>query len=195
MKRVFLILAALVVVVATGFTVVNHQQPGWWVRLWYPLSYQQDVVGYAHQNHIDPALVAAVIYKESHFNPNARSGAGAIGLMQLLPSTAKGIAIHTGGGNFHPQTDLLNPDLNIRYGCWYLRHLMGLYHRYPNAADLALAAYNAGEANVDKWIASVPPGHTVPIRFAETRDYVTSVHHLQTLYRRGYGSELPVNGS
>src|SRR4029077_16819312 len=104
--------------------------------------------------------------------------------------TAKGIAIHTGGADFHPDTDLLNPDLNVRYGCWYLRHLMGLYHRYPNAADLALAAYNAGEANVDGWIASVPPGQTVPIRVAETRDYVTSVRHLQTLYARGYGQGL-----
>jgi soluble lytic murein transglycosylase len=189
-KRTLIILAAIVAVVGTGFAVVQHQQPGWWVRLWYPLSYQQEIVGYAHQNHIDPALVAAVIYKESHFNSSARSHAGAIGLMQLLPSTAKGIAIHTGGGNFHPETDLLNPDLNIRYGCWYLRHLMGLYSRYPNNRNLALAAYNAGEANVDSWIASVSPGQPVPIRFAETRDYISSVRHLQTLYRRGYGDQL-----
>lgn len=190
MKRGLLILAAVVVVVGSGFAVVRHQQPGWWVRLWYPLSYQQDVVGYAHQYHLSPTLVAAVIYKESHFNANARSGAGAVGLMQLLPSTARGIAVHTGGTQFHPNTDLLNPDLNIRYGCWYLRHLMGVYGRYPNNRNLALAAYNAGEANVDQWIASVPPGQTVPIRFAETRDYITSVRRLQTLYARGYGDQL-----
>ncbi len=90
MKRGLLILAAVVVVVGSGFAVVRHQQPGWWVRLWYPLSYQQDVVGYAHQYHLSPTLVAAVIYKESHFNANARSDAGAVGLMQLLPSTATG---------------------------------------------------------------------------------------------------------
>jgi soluble lytic murein transglycosylase len=190
-KRALLIALAVLLVVGTGLAVVRHQQPAWWVRLWYPLSYQRDVVGYAHQNHLDPALVAAVIYKESHFNPNARSHAGAIGLMQLLPSTAKGIAVHTGGGNFHPETDLLNPDLNIRYGCWYLRHLMGLYGRYPNSRNLALAAYNAGEANVDQWMASVPAGQPVPIKFAETRDYIASVRHLQELYRRGYGSDLP----
>ena len=114
MKRLAIVLAVLAVAALGAFAVLRDQQPNWWVRLWYPLSYQQEIVGYAHQNHIDPALVAAVIYKESHFNSNARSHAGAIGLMQLLPSTAKGIAIHTGGGNFHPETDLLNPDLKAR---------------------------------------------------------------------------------
>jgi len=189
-KRALLIVLAVLLVVGTGFAVVRHQQPAWWVRLWYPLSYQRDVVGYAHQNHLDPALVAAVIYKESHFNPNARSNAGAIGLMQLLPSTAKGIAIRTGGGHFHPQTDLLNPDLNLRYGCWYLRHLILRYHR----VDLALAAYNAGEANVDRWVAETPQGQAPRIRFASTRGYVQAVTHARSVYRRVYASQLGYTG-
>ena len=110
--------------------------------------------------------------------------------MQLLPRTAKGIAIHTGGTQFHPATDLLDPDLNLRYGCWYLRHLLDRYGRVPNGADLALAAYNAGQANVDAWIASTPAGQAVHIPFAETREYVASVRHLQSIYRKAYGSEL-----
>ena len=110
--------------------------------------------------------------------------------MQLLPDTAEGIAEHTGGTQFDPATDLLNPDLNIRYGCWYLRHLMDKYRRYADGGDLALAAYNAGQANVDRWIAGTPSGRSVPIRFAETRDYVSSVRGLQEIYRKAYGDQL-----
>ena len=131
-----------------------------------------------------------MIYQESRFDATARSDAGAVGLMQLLPDTARGIALHTGGGNFHPATDLLNPDLNVRYGCWYLRHLRQKYSVYQNGDELALAAYNAGQANVDRWIADTPAGGTVKIPFPETRDYVADVERVQALYRRAYHSEL-----
>ena len=137
--------------------------------------------------HLDPALVAAVIYEESRFRPNTVSSAGAIGLMQLLPSTARGIAVHTGGTQFRIPQDLYVPDLNIRYGCWYLAHLQHKYAGRPHAGDLALAAYNAGQANVDQWIAQTPPGQAVKIQFAATRDYVAGVRATEGLYRRAYG--------
>jgi soluble lytic murein transglycosylase len=187
------LLAAVVVLGAlglAGFLVVRAEQPGWWVRLWYPLDYAPVVSGNARLYHLDPALVAAVIYEESQFEPKARSGAGAIGLMQLLPDTARGIAVHTGGTKFDPATDLLDPDLNVRYGCWYLNHLRQRYAGYPNGPELALAAYNAGQTNVDRWIAATPAGQPVEIRFAETRDYVADVERLTKLYRRGYGDQL-----
>jgi soluble lytic murein transglycosylase len=187
------LLAAVVVLGAlglAGFLVVRAEQPGWWVRLWYPLDYAPVVSGNARLYHLDPALVAAVIYEESQFDPKARSGAGAIGLMQLLPDTARGIAVHTGGTKFDPATDLLDPDLNVRYGCWYLNHLRQRYAGYPNGPELALAAYNAGQTNVDRWIAATPAGQPVEIRFAETRDYVADVERLTKLYRRGYGDQL-----
>ena len=127
MRRAGATFAVLAVVAALSAAAVHQLQPAWWLRLWYPLDYQTQVTGYAKQYNLRPDLVAAVIYKESRFKASARSKAGAVGLMQLLPDTAEGIAIHTGGTQFDPATDLLNPDLNVRYGCWYLRHLMNKY--------------------------------------------------------------------
>jgi len=121
-----------------------------------------------------------VIEAESKFNPDARSDAGAIGLMQLTPGTAKGIAQYTGGSRFRI-SDLTNPDINIRYGAWYLGHLMSKY----GDERLALAAYNAGQENVDSW----QRAH-VGIQFGETRDYVAKVERLQKIYRRAYASQL-----
>ena len=121
-----------------------------------------------------------MIEAESKFNSNARSSAGAIGLMQLTPGTAKGIAQYTGGSRFRV-SDLTNPDINIRYGAWYLGHLMGKY----NNERLALAAYNAGQENVDSW----QRAH-VGIQFQETRDYVAKVERLKKIYRRAYAKEL-----
>ena len=77
--------------------------------------------------------------------------------MQLLPSTARGIATHTGGTKFDPRHDLYDADLNLRYGSWYLGHLQQKYAGRPNGGDLALAAYNAGQTNVDDWIARDAP--------------------------------------
>ncbi len=150
------------------------------MRVRYPLDYQAIVRGHARNYRLDPALLAAVIYQESKFRPHARSSSGAIGLMQLLPATAKGIAIHTGGSRFRV-SDLDNPEINVRYGAWYLRHLLDKY----GDERTALAAYNAGQENVDTW-----RREGKGIAFAETRHYVRRVEHLKVLYRRGYGSEL-----
>jgi soluble lytic murein transglycosylase len=190
MRRLLVAVSVLAALVLAGFFVVRAEQPGWWVRLWYPLDYAPVVTGNARLYHLDPALVAAVVYEESQFDPKARSAAGAVGLMQLLPDTARGIALHTGGTKFDPATDLLDPDLNVRYGCWYLQHLQKKYAHYDNGDELALAAYNAGQTNVDEWIAATPAGQPVKIRFAETRDYVADVERLTKLYRRAYGDQL-----
>ena len=167
-----------------GFAYVRSTEPGWWVRLWYPLRYESIVRGHAHNYDLDPALLAAVIYQESKFDADARSSSGAVGLMQLLPDTAKGIAVHTGGTRFRV-SDLYNPEINVRYGAWYLRHLLNKYHDERTA----LAAYNAGQDNVDRWLAS-----RSGIAFGETRHYVKRVEHLKTLYRRGYRSQLYASG-
>jgi len=122
-----------------------------------------------------------VIETESKFNATARSNAGAVGLMQLTPTTAKGIAQYTGGSRFRV-SDLTNPEINVRYGAWYLRHLLDRYHGNER---LALAAYNAGEQNVDRW-----QSEHVGIQFSETQDYVDKVERLQKIYRRAYASQL-----
>jgi soluble lytic murein transglycosylase len=176
---IFPLLAVLAA--ATGaFLYLQRTEPPWWARVWYPLHYAAIVRGHAAEENLDPALLAAVIESESKFDPNAHSSAGAVGLMQLTPQTAEGIAEYTGGTKF-VVSDLANPEINVRYGAWYLRHLLDRYHDERTA----LAAYNAGEDNVDRWQA-----RNEGIQFAETRAYVNRVERLKRIYRRAYGSEL-----
>jgi soluble lytic murein transglycosylase len=172
--------AALLAAVGVAFATLQTAKPGWWERIWYPLRYEQIVRGHARNYHLDPALLAAVIYQESKFKADARSDSGAIGLMQLLPNTAQGIAVHTGGTRFRT-SDLYDPEINVRYGAWYLRHLLEKY----GDERIALAAYNAGQDNVDRWRADGGG-----IRFSETRTYVDRVEDLTRIYRRAYGDEL-----
>ena len=109
-----------------------------------------------------------------------RSRSGAIGLMQLQPATAEGIAVRTGGTRFRVD-DLYEPEINVRYGAWYLRHLLDKY----GDERTALAAYNAGQDNVDRW-----RREGSGIAFAETRAYVDRVEDLKRIYRDAYGSKL-----
>lgn len=179
MTRLGAFLAFLLV--AGGFAVyVLEAEPTWYERLRYPLRYEAIVTSHAANYRLDPDLLAAVIYQESKFDAAARSTSGAVGLMQLLPGTAKGIALRTGGHAFEVD-DLLDPEINIRYGSWYLRHLLDKY----GDEEAALAAYNAGQANVDKWRAAGKG-----IAFSETRHYVQSVQRLRRIYARAYASEL-----
>jgi soluble lytic murein transglycosylase len=176
-------LAALLAVaaVASGaFIYLQHTEPAWYARLWYPLHYSSIVRVHARNYDLDASLLAAVIEQESKFRADAKSSAGAIGLMQLQPATAKGIAIRTGGSKF-VLSDLYDPELNIRYGSWYLHHLMVKY----GDERLALAAYNAGQQNVDRWRAA---GEGV--QFPETRAYIDKVERLKKIYRRAYATEL-----
>jgi soluble lytic murein transglycosylase-like protein len=112
---------------------------------------------------IDPALVKAVIHVESDFNPLAISPKGARGLMQLMPQTAAR----------YQEKDLFSPVTNINTG---VRHLAALMKRYPNNIKLVLAAYNAGEHNVDRY-KGIPP-------FKETQEYVKKVLKYRQQYRR-----------
>jgi soluble lytic murein transglycosylase len=177
-RAVGLVVAAAVVAAAAAWVV--HDRPAWYERARYPLRYEEIVRGHARNYRLDPPLLAAVIYQESKFDADARSSSGAIGLMQLLPETAKGIATRTGGTRFVVD-DLFVPELNVRYGAWYLRHLLD---KYGDEAT-ALAAYNAGQANVDRWRAEGGG-----IEFAETRHYVRRVQELKRIYARAYADEL-----
>lgn len=180
MRRVAL--AALVLAaVAGGVAVwVVSAEPEWYQRARYPLRYESIVRAHARNYDLSPTLLAAVIYTESKFDADARSGAGAVGLMQLLPETAKGIAIRTGGDRF-VVSDLVDPELNVRYGSWYLRNLL---NRYDDVRT-ALAAYHAGQGNVDEWRSK-----GVGIQFPETRAYVDRVLDAQHVYADAYADEL-----
>ena len=169
-----------IAVLAIAFGTIHLTRPAWYDRLWYPLDYGEIVRGHAHNYDLDPALLAAVIYQESKFKPRARSDMGAIGLMQLLPETAKGIATRTGGSKFQV-ADLYDPEINVRYGAWYLRHLLTKY----GDERTALAAYNAGQDNVDRWRAAGEG-----IQFSETRAYVKRVEDLKKIYRDAYAKQL-----
>jgi soluble lytic murein transglycosylase len=151
-----------------------------------PLAYQDVIREQAAEKHLDPALIAAVIYAETKFDAR-RSAAGAEGLMQIMPATALYLAKRSGATSFTP-ADLGTPEVNIAYGSYYLRYLIDHYH-----GDVveALAAYNGGMANVDRWIAARGRRLTIAeIPFPETRAYVQRVLQAQKDYRRAYPSEL-----
>ena len=170
-----------------GFGVyVVGTEPDWYLQLRYPLHYETIIDAHADNYGLPPSLVASVIFAESGFDPQAESSAGAIGLMQLLPDTAQGIADHTGGGNY-TTADLYDPELNIRYGAYYLARMQRKYSDHPQSLDLALAAYNAGQGNVDRWVAEAGAGQPVRIPFRETRNYIRKVHDVQDVYRNAYG--------
>ena len=163
-------------------------QPSWYLRMRHPLEYQTYVLAHAHNYDLPPALVAAVIEEESGFDTKAESKAGAVGLMQLTPDTARGIAQRTGGAAFR-ERDLRNPEINIRYGCWYLRHL---HDKYKGHGDrdytLTLAAYNAGQGKVNDWLHAQRDGtlSLEEIPYRETRNYVMDVRNTRRAYQRGY---------
>jgi soluble lytic murein transglycosylase len=151
-----------------------------------PLRHDDIIRQQAQDKDLDPALIAGVIFAESHFRDQT-SHAGAKGLMQLMPETADYIADKSGGIAFE-QGDLATPQVNIAYGSWYLRHLLD---RYDDSEVLALAAYNAGLGNVDDWLADRGGRVGVAdIPFPETREYVRKVLEAREDYHRAYPSEL-----
>jgi soluble lytic murein transglycosylase len=154
-----------------------------------PLTNADVIRAQAAHKHLDPALIAAVIYAETKFNPRT-SAAGAEGLMQIMPQTAEFLA-HRSGATTFTTADLSTPQVNIAYGSYYLRYLLD---RYSGSTMLALAAYNGGEANVDQWAADARgSGHPLTISaipFPETRAYVRRVLSKQRQYRRTYPTEL-----
>lgn len=178
--RVLTISAVAVLAVAAVGAWAVKDEPDWYLRARYPLEYEDILQAHGRNYDLDPALLAAVVYVESRFDPNAESAAGAVGLMQLLPDTAKGIAIRTGGTRF-VTADLRDPEINVRYGAWYLRNLRDRY----GGLELALAAYHAGQGNVDRWQAN-----GTGIGFPETRDYVAEVLRLRRVYVDAYSDVL-----
>ncbi|MFI5003980.1 MAG: lytic transglycosylase domain-containing protein [Solirubrobacterales bacterium] len=145
----------------------------------------------AAQKHLDPALIAGVIYAETKFDPRP-SSAGAEGLMQILPSTAQFLA-HLSGGVRFQTGDLATPAINIAYGSYYLRYLLD---HYGGNEMLAVAAYNAGLTNVDEWVASArAEGHELTVAeipFSQTREYVRRVQSAQRAYRATYARQLGI---
>ena len=152
-----------------------------------PLRHDDIIRQQAADKGLDPALVAAVIYEESRFRDQT-SHAGARGLMQITPDTARFIARDSGGTEF-VEGDLATPQINIAYGSYYLRYLL---EKYDGDLELAVAAYNAGETNVNQWLAQAggESFEAEDIPFPETRAYVENVLDSRKEYADHYADEL-----
>jgi len=148
-----------------------------------PLQHEDIIRQQAAEKNVPADLIAAVIYTESRFRDQT-SHAGARGLMQITPSTAQVIERLSGGQTFNFD-DLSNPDINIRYGTFYLHYLI---QKFGDNEIAALAAYNAGETNVANWGGSSLSLNDIP--FPETRDYVENVLEKRDEYAHHYRHEL-----
>ena len=158
-------------------------------ELLFPLPWWEQIKQKSQLLELDPYLVAGLIRQESEFNPEARSRSDARGLMQLLPSTARGIARQVSGSRVRFNVSSLNsPELNVAYGTRYLRQMLD---QFNGGVEQALAAYNAGEHRVLEWLQGAnfqePAEFVESIPFTETHEYVQAVLRNAALYRKLYG--------
>ncbi|HEY8083578.1 MAG TPA: lytic transglycosylase domain-containing protein [Solirubrobacterales bacterium] len=172
--------AAVAAIVALGFAgKFDHV-----IReLTLPLRHEDIIRQQAAEKNVDASLIAAVIYAESRFRDQT-SHAGARGLMQITPATANEIERLSGGTTFKLD-DLGDPDINIRYGTFYLRELLD---RFDGNELAALAAYNAGPTQVEEWGGADLTLDAIPLD--ETRGYVADVLSKRRVYRETYPEEL-----
>jgi len=180
------LIALGVVIVAVGLIVVGIARLDFGetiAELTLPLRHEDIIRQQAEEKDVPADLIAAVIYQESRF-VDQTSSAGARGLMQITPDTADTIETLSGGETFVYE-DLADPELNIRYGTFYLRHLLD---RFEGNEVAALAAYNAGPEQAEAWGGSGMDEDD--IEFTETQEYVDSVLQKRDEYEKNYGGEL-----
>ena len=155
-------------------------------RVLHPIRYEQYVQKYAKEYNVPEYVILAVINVESGFDPKAVSTAGAIGLMQMVPSTFTWLSSFEHLDENLPVDELYNPEVSIRYGTYYLRYLFEKFYNW----DTVFAAYNGGEGNVSKWLAdgrySDGKGGLVDIPFPETENYVEKVNDNIEYYKDTY---------
>ena len=171
-KRRFLCLIVVIGIAGGIIALVNR---------YYPLHHLDLVNKYADEYSVEPALVCAVIHAESKFMTDAVSNKGASGLMQVVENTAYWLAPKAGMEDFN-YSQIFDPEINIRLGCYYLSMLEKQY----GDRDVALCAYNVGSGNVDQWLKNPEysnDGKTfVHVPFRETRDYVKRVTDNRRVY-------------
>ena len=176
-KRLFILAVMFALLISFGYCVVLPRI--------LPLKYQESVEKYAAEYGLKKSLVNGVIFCESHFETEVVSSADAIGLMQIQQETAWWAAQQMG---LNPETvDLTDPDTNIRIGCWYLNWLLT---KFDGVTETALAGYNAGHGNVEKWLNDAEmskDGITLDeIPYNETKSYVKKVELVQQVYAYVY---------
>ena len=146
----------------------------------YPLEFKDEITRYSEMYSIDKYFVCAVIYVESRFDEKAASNKGAIGLMQIMPDTGKWAAEKIGLDGYS-EDSLVDADVNIHIGCWYLSYLSQLFDR---DARKVLAAYNAGPAKVQKWLDDDELLKNIP--YEETEQYLNKVQDYYEVYKGLY---------
>lgn len=155
-------------------------------RKFYPLKYKNEIIRFSLEYELDPYLVMSIIWVESKFKPDARSGKNARGLMQIIPRTGQWIADQI-GLSLYEDDMLYDPKTNIMFGCWYLAYLLKVF---DGDVELALASYNGGMGNVMKWLKDdrySDDGKTlknIPIK--ETSDYIERVQKAYRQYKKLY---------
>ena len=182
-SRLVALLGAVAIGVGGGYALTELDLGDKLREVTLPLRHDDIIRQQAADKNLDSALIAAVIYSESRFRDQT-SHAGARGLMQITPATARVIEELSGGTTFVPE-DLADPDINIAYGSFYLRHLL---RKYDGNEVAALAAYNAGEARADEWGGAALV--LEEIQFEETRGYVEEVLGKREEYREHYARDL-----
>jgi soluble lytic murein transglycosylase len=176
---VLVVIVALAAVIVTGRLVI----PSITGKV-YPIKYESEIGAVAEKYGIDPYLLAAVARTESGFRPDAESGDGALGLMQLLPSTAKWVTTLEGWkGPKNPS--LTDPRDSLELGAFYLSYLL---HRFDNPTGV-IAAYNAGPNKVASWIEQAGGSDSfgaADIQFSETKEFVRRVNHWRGVFKKAH---------
>lgn len=181
MTKKFIRLAVTILIIIA--IVVALQNTRWALQVVFPFHYEEIIELYAEEYDVDPHLVAAIIRNESRFNPNALSRRDAKGLMQIAPITGRWAAERFPIEDYTEEM-LYDPELNIHIGCWYLRIL---HNEFDNNLQLIIAAYNAGNGNVSKWLENPEyskDGETLSeIPFPETDNYLKKVLRDYKIYQ------------
>lgn len=187
-KRALAILLIIAIAIGIGFatdaiwTLIEKKT--------HPQTYSELIAHYAHEYNIPEEIVFAIIKTESDFDPNAKSSAGAIGLMQMIPSTFEWLTGDEHLREHLPTSSLTNPEVSIRYGTYYLLYL---YRKFDYNWNTVFAAYNGGEGNVQKWLGnpeySDGHGNLTNIPFPETASYVKRVNDAIAVYRELYPNQ------
>ena len=160
------------------------------LRLAYPVDYAQLMQSTAERTHVSPLLLAALIRQESFFDPRAGSSAGALGLTQVIPSTAQEIAADLGLEAEFSDQDLLRPAISILFGAHYFSEQL---EAFDGRLAPALAAYNGGPGNASRWLEAAAEDEDLfleEISFDQTRAYVKLVTENLVAYQALYGSAL-----
>ena len=185
--------ATLIVLAMIALCLIITSVTVFWIlpvvlRARFRLAHVDLIKQYSEEYDLDPALVCAVIYTESSFKENATSRVGAKGLMQIMPQTGQEIADAL--GEPFSEEMLYDPEVSIRYGCYYLREQLD---RFDQNEAVTLAAYNAGPHRAQLWISEYgldSKGHIRYIPFGETDRYVDKVLQVRENYANLYAKEL-----